>query len=229
MTWSKPPRGQPWPDEVTARALALYRQTGGDLAETWRQLDAQCDPKGPSKSTLRRWLDQAEDDGEDVPEARRRDQVEAAVEARRAQLLEERADLSELLVRKLAQPAVHLLANRLEEAQEDERLVVETRARMLEALAFERQVGEDMGPDARKDAAKATKAARQDLELAERRRIPVRELVGVITRAVSDHLSLEGEEREEAATGDLVVELMVPRPDPEEQDEAAVDVTAAAE
>lgn len=210
--YRRPEPGAGWPDEVRARALGLYRHHGGDLAATWRDLAALCESGGPSKSTLRRWLNAAEASGEQVPEARRRDDVEAAVEARRAQLLEGRAELSAALIDRLSRPALELLAKRLEDAADDEVLVAEARERYLDAVKLERMAAE-YGDDERKSAGQVTKARLADLKFAASMRVDVRDLVGVLTRSVHDHLNLEGEASDDDRRGDLVVELAIPRPD----------------
>lgn len=208
----RPGPGEGWPDELRVRALELYREHGGNLAATWRAVALLCeDGQGPAKGTLRRWLDDAEAAGEQVPEARRRADVEAAVDARRAQLLEQRAELSALLVDRLSRPALELIAHRLEEATTDEQLVADARQRYLDAVAVERMAA-DEGEEERKRASAVTRARLGDLKFAASMRLDVRDLVGVLTRSVHDHLALEGEASDEDRRGDLVVELAIPRP-----------------
>lgn len=224
MTWQAPEPGKAWDDAVVDRAIDVYRQTGGSLAAVKATLDDECHPKGPSKGTIRRWL--ADVDPDTLPDPADTERTAAATEERRRRTAKARGELAELLVDRLARPAAELLAGRLAEAVEDEELIAAARERYTDALKMERQASADFGPEARKDAAKVTKEARIDLKYAERRRPDVRELVGVLTRAVGDHLDLEGEEVErEQVVGDLVVELVgIPRPDPAATDDDAVQV-----
>lgn len=208
-----PSRGHAWPDDVRARALELLTEHRNATVARDALLDElPFTGKGPSRSALVGW---AKAEGIDLTnvapgkDPKQRHATGPATEERLARLEVSRQRHSEMLLEELSRPAAALLKRRLEEAEEVEELIDLARGRYVDALKVQGQA-EDFGPDAVKDAAKAARQARQELELAAGFRIHVRDLVGIITRGITDHLALEGIGRDEEDEGDLIVELVVP-------------------
>lgn len=179
-----------WPDEVRARALELLAEHRNAtrvreqlVAETGNPDDV------PARTTLIGWARRA---GIvlDLVDPNKAAAVETATAARTEADAVKRLDLSRVLRDRLARPAAELLAARIVEAEEDEELVRLARRRYLDAAKVEEQAG-DLGPDAAAGARRATVAARKDLEVVLDLRLDTRDLVGIVTRAVVDHLRLE--------------------------------------
>lgn len=189
---------------------------------------------GVGESTVRRILALLADAGA-LPErsagvaaarARALEKRAAASEARAEQMAEARTDLADLLLRQLGRLAAAALVVRLEEqAGAAERVALAEQALDdavvgLEALAAPDDAGDPATPEEKATKAELRKAARERvsdarLVLAAYRegRIPVPALVGVLTRAVGDHLALEGKASALPGAGAIVVEFGAPLPD----------------
>jgi hypothetical protein len=225
-----PARGKPWPAFLVKRAVELLTETKSVTA-TRKALKAaysfgEGDP--PARSTLAKWAQNRGIELDVAPDKNARETT-AATSARLARLEEGRAELSELLLEKLSRPAVEELDRRLQEAREAEALVTAARQAYQDALtavAMTRDLEKDSEPKARRAAIKEAMGhvyqTRQELAFAMDFRIGVRDLVGLLTRALGDHLALEGLDADDAEVGDLIVELNVPRPDPRQADAEAV-------
>lgn len=182
-----PPRR--WPDDVRARALVLLREHR-NAAAARRQLAAELgEDNTPARPTLIGWA-KAAGVVLDLVEPTKAAATETATAARTELDAIRRLDLSRVLRDRLARPAAELLAARIVEAEEDEELVRIARRRFLDAAKVEEQAA-DLGPDAAAGARRATTAARKDLETVLELRLDTRDLVGIVTRAVVDHLRLE--------------------------------------
>lgn len=245
--WRTPPRGKPWPEQVKAKAIELLG-AGLDPVQTRDALAELCTPRGPSLNTVKGWARAAGVDvnAENVREAEEveaRRQTEAATAARLAKLQGRRQAMSEALLERLTSPSVELIADRLVEELEVRDYVQTARVGLEMALAEHRVAGEVLAelqttPKAERDdgwkdqqatATEARKLARssvQDARLALNAvldaRIPVRDLVGIATRALADHLALEGLDADEQADGGIVVELTMPEGESTTWDERAV-------
>lgn len=150
-----------------------------------------------------------------------------AAEVRSAKMAEGRSELAEVLLDRLSRLAAAQLVARLEEqAGTAERVALAEQAlddavTALEALGAPDDVADPATPEERKAKAELRKGARERvsdarLVLAAYRegRIPVPALVGVLTRAVSDHLALEGKAADLPGAGAIVLEFGAPLPDP---------------
>lgn len=208
-----PKRGKPWPPKVRDRALELLRQhRNATVARDALHDELPFTGTGPSRSTLVGWARAEAIDLTNVAPGKSDKQRHAtgpATEARLARLEVSRQRHSEMLLEELSRPAAALLKARLDEADEVEELVDLARERYVDAVKVARQA-DDFGPEAVKAANAAVRDARRELELAAGFRINVRDLVGIITRSITDHLALEGIDRDEQDEGDLIVELVVP-------------------
>lgn len=204
-------------DDDRAAALEVLKAEG---------LPAAAASAGCSKSTIIRWARAAGLDPADYAERsteQKRQAAAASVAARQARVVEERIALSDLLL-KLAPTAGALLLDRLEEDRRTAERVAAAEERLevaIGALAACADPPEDATPEvrktfaeARKDARAAVSDARLVLSAWRDSRAKVPELVGVVTRAVHDHLALEGEAAEAATTpAGFTVVLSAPRPD----------------
>jgi hypothetical protein len=132
-----------------------------------------------------------------------------------------REDLSEILLDRLTRPAADLIADRLAEAKEYEEVVTAASRRFLDALKAE-EMARQFEYAEQVSARKAVVVAAAELKVALGLRTDIRDLVGVATRGIADHLALEGIFLEEREAGDIVVELLVPRPDPKKADRGAI-------
>lgn len=209
-----PKRGKAWPPKVRDRARELLEHhRNATLARDALHDELPFTGKGPSRSTLVGW---AKADGIDLDNVapgtspKQRQATGPATEERLARLEVSRQRHSEMLLEELSRPAASLLKARLDEADAVEELVTLARERYVDAVKVARQA-DDLGPDAVKGANLAVRDARRELELAAGFRINVRDLVGIITRSITDHLALEGIDRDEEGEGDLIVELVVPK------------------
>jgi hypothetical protein len=199
-----------YPDEVRARALELLA-VGTSIAATRRALTDQFGTS-PAGSTLKRWATEAGVDRSVQPRKGGATPAEAQA-ARLERLAIEREDLSEMLLSKLSRGTADLLARRISRALEAEELVDIAAQRWADCLKLERMaIEEQMGTEAVRDAKRATAAASDDLAVAHRLAIGTRDLVGILTRAVTDHLAIEGIGADERDTGEIIVELLVPEP-----------------
>lgn len=220
-----PANGKPWPKAVVKRALELLEETR-NATEARRRLADELvfEPHPPARSTLVAWAKRGSI-ALDVTPGKTRDTT-AATEARLERLAQGRDALSELLLDKLSKPAAALLMRRLETAVDAEELVDVARERWADSMKLEAQVRQDFGPksDELKSARRATYDARVDLELAKEGTLEVRDLVGILTRTLGDHLVIEGLdlEEEEDQGGNVEVTFNVPRPDPKAADAAVV-------
>lgn len=208
MTERRPARK--YPPGLKARALELLAtlppaKARRALAE---ELDLPLDEL-PNAATLRTWRHKAgvmRTDPESPPA-----DPDAAKVARLEELAAARDDLSEALIRRLSQPAASALVRRLERNLAAEDLVDNVLVRWKDALVME-ALAADEGPDAARAAKRVTAGILAELEAAERLLIPARNLVGILTRGVADHMALEGLAAADGMGGDLIVELMVPDP-----------------
>jgi hypothetical protein len=206
-----------WPEKVREEALRLVAETKSP-AETRRRLEQMFRFEGgpPDARTIRDWRRASS------PRQEPEKKVQEMVEARREQMTKKREELSDLLIGRLSRPAAETIAKRLVEAEQYEDLVARASQRFLDALKAEEVARADFGEEELASARKATRQARLELSTVLELRIDVRDLVGVVTRGIADHLALEGIELEGKEVGDLIVELLVPRPDPRKADRKAV-------
>lgn len=220
----------PWPKFLVDKALELLAETR-NATETRKLLSEAFDfGKGqpPARSTLQAWA-KREDIAVDVDAGKARDTT-AATEARLDRLDEARMVLSERLLEKLTSPAVDQIASRLEEAQKAEELVSAAREAYQDALKMvpmTRDAMADADPvevrKALKEVWRVVGEARAELSFAMDFRIGIRDLVGIVTRGLGDHLALEGlGVGEDETHGDLIVEHSIPRPDRPKADAGAV-------
>lgn len=207
-------------DADKAKALEVLKAEG---------LTAAAKSSGASKSTVLRWARAAGLDPADYADRsteQNRQAAEASAAARRRTMLENRAKVSDLLLERLAPKSAAILADRLDEDAEltDRLRDAETKLEMA-IIALEACGTPPEGADIEErkryaDARKQARAAVQDAMLIRRAwadsRIAIRDLVGILTRALGDHLSLEGEAAAAAAAdtdAGLVVVFTAPRPD----------------
>lgn len=192
---SAPAPGHPWPNDVKQRALTLLREHGNATLARRALLAELGEGNAPSRSTLLGWAQAA-----GIPLRSALPPTERPVDTERdtgpatAMRTEldaiRRLDLSRLLRDQLARPAAELIARRLANAPEDEELVETCRRSYLDAARMERHA-EEFGQDEVRAARRRTHTALLDLKVAETVRIDTRDLVGITTRAVFDHLRLE--------------------------------------
>lgn len=225
-------KGGKWPKYLVEHALKLLRANEGNVTEARKVVLATYDFEGnpPARSTFLRWA-AAAGIATDVKDPKRARDTSKATEARLARLDDARSELSEILLGKLTRPAADQIAARLQEAQEAEALVGAAREAYQEALAFipfTRDAMKDKDPKevraALKEAWGSVASARTELAFAMDFRIAIRDLVGVITRGLGDHLALEGLAYgdDQDVAGDIIVEHSVPRPDRRKADAEAV-------
>lgn len=213
----KPKRGKPWPPEVKALVIVTAEE-----AATWEQfleiLGSRARwPNGtPPDRTLRSWLAGAGLSlarGNAADSARGAHSAEARA-ARFARLEHHRMELSELLGARIMPSAARLIIDRLEEAQEVEERVKGARRRLDEALVMQSAAAE-MGEESRRSARREVVLARLLLQVEQADRIELRDLLRLVDRGVVRHLELEGlAEPEDDETNPIIVELHIPRPDP---------------
>lgn len=189
-------------------------------------LTAAAKASGAAKSTVLRWAEAAGLDPSafaDRSTEQNARAARAAVAARRLTMTAQRVELSDTLIGSLAPKAAALIASRLDEEDRYTELILAAEERLELAVAGLLACGdppEDATPEVRKTFAEARKGARAavadarlilDAYRTARAKLP--ELVGVLTRAVTDHLNLEGEAADAAqATGSFMVTLTAPRP-----------------
>lgn len=147
---------------------------------------------------------------------------EAALASREGRRDLGRAELSDTLLHRLSAVAVERLLQRLGEELEGDARVGEARRALDEAvLALEALNAADDGDagdaelvkvkkELRASARQRVTDARLVLGAYREGRIPVRELVGVLTRAVGDHLALEGQAQ--AVPPPIILEFGAPLP-----------------
>lgn len=222
-TVKTPKHGYPWPKHVKARFLELLRDSKGNVVDARKLLDELYifDPKAPNRSTVIDWGKAA---GIELVTRRPRDTT-PATDARLAKLDEDRRSLSELLLGGLSRPSAELIASRLQSAVAVQETIDIARLSFTDAMKLEAQaIGDYPDPESkeRKGARAAVRSARLALEIALESSVGVRDLVGVLTRAIADHLTLEGKGEDDEAVGDLIVEIHVPRPEAAKSDAAAV-------
>lgn len=225
-------KGKPWPKYLVKAAIKLLRETEGNVTEAKRLLSEtyQFEGNPPARSSFLRWAAAAGIDT-DVRDPKRARDTSKATEARLARLDVARQELSEMLLGRLTRPAAEQIAARLEEAREAEELVTAARQAYqdaLKAVPMVRDLMADKDPAelraALKEAWKAVYQARNEVGFAMDFRIAVRDLVGVITRGLGDHLALEGLAYgdDQDIAGDIIVEHSIPRPDRAKADAEAV-------
>lgn len=215
------------------------RYTDADKAAALEVLKAEGLPAaaksaGCSKSTIIRWAKAAGLDPSAYAE-RSTEQNKAAaaasVASRRRAMVDRRIAISDLLLEQLAPEAAAILADRLAEERATTELVKGAAERLELAITG---LGAIVGLIEEAKAEGSTVSAEQLANLEEQRkaarahvtdakvileahragRIKVPELVGVLTRAIADHLTLEGDAEAAAAhdgTGFTVI-LSAPRP-----------------
>lgn len=166
---------------------------------------------GVSKSTVVRWARKAGITAEQYAQRTDAKNTAEATRVRRETMLRERGELSDMLRNRLGLPAARVIAQRLERVESDEELIELARGRWKDAMAVETQAA-DFGPDAQLQARQATARAKVDVLVAEAGTISTRDLVGILTRAVHDHLALEGDAATEAQPGEVAVVFTAPRP-----------------
>jgi transposase-like protein len=211
------PKGKRYTDADRARAVEVLKADG---------LTAAAKAIGCAKATVLAWAKAADVDPSDYAD-RSTDQntraAVAAVAARRATMVKNRAALSDELIGKLAPKAAALIADRLDEEARYAELIAEAEERLELAVIGLLACGdppEDADVDTRKTFAEARKTARAAvadarliLDAYRSGRVKVPELVGVLTRSVTDHLALEGEAQDAAAaSGSFAVTITAPRP-----------------
>lgn len=215
---ARKPKPRTYTAEQKAAALEVLKVDG---------LAAAARSAGASKSSVIRWARAAGLDPADYADRSTEQNAKAAaaaVAARRATMLEHRAGLSDRLVGELAPKAAAILLNRLDEdAELTDKVNAATEALELAIAALEvaGTPDEDATPEQLKTFAAARKqavAAVKDAMLVRRAwadaRVDVRTLVGVLTRAIGDHLNLEGDlEPLEGGAGSFTVVLTAPRPE----------------
>lgn len=206
--------------------------TAADKAAALKVLKAEGLPaasaaSGASKSTVKRWADAAGIAPSEYAERSSEQNARAAaasVAARRTAMLERRVELSDQLVGQLAPKAAAIILTRLDEDAELTRRLDDATEK-LEAAIIALEVGGTPPADATPEQLKAYAAVRKQAAAAVKdamlvrsawsdARIDVRTLVGVLTRAIGDHLGLEGDVEELAAgAGAFTVVLTAPRPE----------------
>lgn len=188
---------------IKAGALAILVADDGGLAKA-------AEYAGVSKSTVSRWA-KAAGISPDQYGGEGRKQTADATAARMAAVVKDRGELDELLRQGLALPAARVIAQRLQRVEADEELIEVARNRWKDAMAVEAQAS-DFGPDAVRQASQATAKAKVDVLVAEAGTISTRDLVGILTRSVHDHLALNGEDAD-VAPGEVSVVFTAPRPE----------------
>lgn len=216
-------RGRGWDPAIRQQALDMLA-AGASLAETRRTIEAD-HGKAPAASTLKRWA--AEAGVERAVQPQKGGDPEAALAARLARLQTDREALSEVILDRLTRPAAELIARRLEE---EVNVVVPrvdaARQRLDEAVdLFKGFLDADPADAFRKGALEQVRQARLVYEAELGRTLPIRDLVGVLTRSIADHLALEGVAAAEELepSGAITVELVMPRGDPAKASKDAVD------
>lgn len=214
-----PDRRRRYTDEQKATALEELKANG--LAAAARQ-------SGAAKSTVLAWakaagLDPALYADRSTDQNAKAAAASAAV--RRTTMLANRAALADTLLGRLAPKAAELIAARLEEeatlaerlAADEERL--EAAILALDALGQPDDPADPATVDERKVKAKMREEARERVKDATMMlrahrdaRVKVPELVGVLTRSVSDHLALEGDAEQVAGAEAFTVVITSPRP-----------------
>lgn len=214
------PKRRTYTADDKAAALEVLKAEG---------LSAAARSAGCSKSTVIRWARAAGLDPADYADrstAQNEAAAAASVAARRVTMLERRAELSDLLLDSLAPKAAAIIAGRLDEDAELTRRLDDATTKLEAAIMALEVAGtppKDAGTDElkryaalRKEATAAVKDAMLVRSAWSDARIDVRTLVGVLTRALGDHLALEGEAAAVAAQDNvdgLVVVFTAPRPD----------------
>lgn len=218
------PAGEKWPDDLRARALELVAE-GMSYAEVRKTIARQFDRTPPATSTLRTWVAAARVNRSARPPEKGATVEEMNVERNR-RLVEDRERLSVLILDRLSRPSAELIADRLRaEVEEVQPRIDAARVRLEQALELLDGFS-DSGPDdeLKKAAERQVRTARLIYEAERGFAIPVRDLVGILTRSVADHLLLEGmaDVGELDAAHAITVELVVPRADPAKALEEAV-------
>lgn len=215
----KPPPRRRYTD-ADRQAVRDARAHGATLEEAAATIDPPC-----SVDTARRWCRGIEVVRTE-PTEKQAEAAAAARDARRAVILERRGQLSDDLLGRLSPAALALLLGRLEEQVDLAPLILEDERRLEDAiLSLEALNADDdpKDPESREERAakdQLRRSARQRvmdarLILAAHRdaRIPVRDLVGVLTRSLADHLTLEGEAADAADRVPIPVIFTSPAPD----------------
>lgn len=222
--------GRKWSEELKARALELLDTSLGP-AEIRKRLAREFDTTPPATSTLRKWAAEAgmkrgaaatrtSEKGGATP-----DELHAA---RLARLDVQRGGFSEAILTRLTGPSLELIAARLvDEAEVIQPRIDAARVRLEEALEL-LDGFKDSGPDdkLRQSAMREVQQSRLLYQFEASMALPLRDLVGVLTRSIGDHLALEGmaEIPELAGADRIVVELHgIPRGTPELAESTAVD------
>lgn len=227
MAGSKSPKRRTYTDKQVAAALDVLKEKG---------LSAAAASAGCSKSSIIRWAKAAGLDPAEYADRSTEQNAKAAaasVAARRAAMLDRRAGLSDQLLGELAPKAATILLGRLEEDEELTRRLDDATTK-LEAAIIGLEVAGSPPEGADKDelkryaeARKQAVAAVRDAMLVRRAwddaRVDVRTLVGVLTRAIGDHLNLEGD-LEDLATGAGAFTIVLTAPRPQRGGEPIPDV-----
>lgn len=183
-TRRKPARhvaGRPYADDVRERALELLRVDGVAAAHA---------ATGIPKGTLSRWARNA---GVDLGAATR--QTKAAAEARAAQLADETTKRLDHVIELASRGLIRRLEANADVAELDDD----------DLGPWSRELERFVPSDDRSHTAKALRRA----QLLDSAGVPVRDLVGSLTRAIHDLSLLTGEATER---GDVVVKFGIPRP-----------------
>lgn len=176
-------------------------------------LEEAATPLGASPSTVRRWcIAQGIDVGDLAANRDPAAQTANGRAARIAELARNKAELSLLLRQEVGLPAVRLLAARLQRAADDEALITAAREKWRDCLVAE-AMADQFGPDAVKEAKRASTKAKVDVMVAEATVPDATELSNIISRAVRDILTIEGELTMDAEGAEnMTVILSAPRP-----------------
>lgn len=216
--FEKPARGKAWAPGAKALVIVVAEEAA-DWADFITRLEAAARwVRGrPSDRTLRTWTNQA---GLDLParepDAGARASVQASHEARLDRLAAHRATISDALGSKAVPRAVDLLVRRLEEQDDVEERIATAKGRLDEALIMQRAAMDD-DEEAKKAARRETVLARLLLALEKEDRIAIVDLMRIVTHGIARHLELEGigaDAAEDPEANPLIVELRIPRPDP---------------
>lgn len=216
------PNGRGWDPAIREAALELMAEGLGPAAVRDRLLERF--DRAPGLGTLRGWRREA---GVAASDPKKAPAPSAdGVAARLVKLGKDRELISEALLTRLTRPAVELIARRLEEEVEtvlprieDARTRVDDAAELLASLSDAPRDGELY-----KGAARYLQQARLIYQAETGLALPVRDLVGIVTRSVADHLLLEGiaaDLEEFDSSKSLTVELVMPRPDRAKAERAA--------
>lgn len=251
-----PPSGRPWPDLIRVRAVALYAELDGRIAEVRKALGREFEfsATAPSRAVIHRWAKiaglVADGADRDVKGPNARD-TSKATEVRLARQAEARTQLSDLLLGGVTVKAAEQIAERLAEEEERKARLAEAEERLDAALAWlealtpapdpqsaAEAVDEQLSPlerelrdlsdkaltALRKDARSAVQTARLIVEARRGARLDVRDLVGVLTRGLADHLALEGigADDELDPSERVIVELAVPTADDKRAQRASI-------